>query len=87
MILSNLIPPKEGNVKRFAIEYEGQATEHPFGPFMLVKDHEARVAELEAKLENAVGLIVDHLWDSHPSVDLRDKAKLETEIRALIDRA
>ena len=25
-------------MKRFSIEYEGQATEHPFGPFALYKE-------------------------------------------------
>lgn len=44
-----------------------------------------RVAKLEAEKETAVALIVDHLWDIHPSTNLLDKEKLEREIRALIN--
>lgn len=43
-------------VKRFSIQYEAQATEHPFGPFMLFRDHRAAMSRIRGGLINIQNL-------------------------------
>ena len=38
-----------------------------------------------SSVEAAVTALVDHLWDSHPSNNLRDKAKLDSEVRSFFN--